>query len=112
MATRPVSFYLDENLSPEIAVQLRPLGFDCIRGELGTEDSEHLRRATELGRVVCTEDDDFIRLAAQGIKHAGIIHGEQDKRSMGDWIKYLRFVHAICSAEELTNEVLFVFPVD
>lgn len=73
MATKPVRFYLDENLSPEIAVQLRQLGIDCIRGTLGTEDSEHLQRATELGRVVCTEDDDFTKLAAQGIKHAGII---------------------------------------
>ena len=112
MATKPVRFYLDENLSPEIAVQLRRLGIDCVRDNLGTRDPEHLRRATELGRGVCTEDDAFTKLAAQGIKHAGIIKGEQKRRSIGDWVKYLRFIHAICSAEELANEVLFVFPVD
>lgn len=47
MATKPVRFYLDENLSPEITVQLRRLGIDCIRGTLGTRDTDHLQRATE-----------------------------------------------------------------
>jgi predicted Ser/Thr protein kinase len=112
MAPKPVRFYLDENLSPEIAVQLRRLGIDCIRGSLGTMNAEHLQMATDLGRVVCTVDDDFTKLAARGIKHAGIIKGEHGRRSIGDWVKYLRYVHAVCSAEELRDEVLFVFPVD
>jgi len=112
MATSRVSFYLDESLSPKIVAQLRTEGIDIIRGPLRADDAEHLERATELGRVVCAEDDDFLKLAQPGIKHAGIIKGVQDRHSVGDWIRYLRFVHAVCDANELRNEVYFLFHVD
>ena len=105
-------FYIDENLSPEIANQLRRSGIDIIRGPLGDDDPVHLERAAEMGRVVCTEDDDFIKLASQGVAHAGIIWGDQDRHSIGDWVKYLRLVHAVHSAEELVNTINYVFYVD
>ena len=112
MATSPVKFYLDENLSPEILKQLRLQGIDAIRGPLGAQDPRHLRNATAMGRVVCTEDRDFLKLAAAGLEHAGIIRGSQRRHSIGDWVKYLRLVHSACNAEELGNTVFFVFPVD
>ena len=112
MATFPVKFYLDENLSPEILKQLRAAGIDIIRGELGADAPEHLQRATDMERVVCTEDDDFLSLAASGTAHAGIIKGVQDKHATGDWVKYLRLVHSVYTAEELRNSVSYVFPVD
>lgn len=112
MATRRVSFYLDESLSSRIIAQLRRQEIDIIRGQLGADDPVHLARATEMGRVVCTMDDDFLELAARGIAHAGIIWCEQDKYSIGDWVRYLRLVHAVYEADELSNEVLFVFRVD
>ena len=112
MATRRVSFYLDESLSPKILKQLSARGIDIIRGQLKMDDSVHLERATEMGRVVCTVDDDFIKLAAQGKEHAGIIWCEADKHSIGDWIRFLRFVHALSDADELRNAVIHVFHVD
>ena len=54
MAIRRVSFYLDENLSPEILEQLRLRGIDIIRGPLGAADPVHLTRAAAMGRVLCT----------------------------------------------------------
>ena len=112
MATRRVSFYLDESLSPKIVEQLRMQGADIIRGQLSDDDSVHLERAAELGRVACVEDDDFLKLASQGVEHAGIIKGVQNKHSIGDWVKYLRLVHAVYDADELRNDVFFVFRVD
>lgn len=112
MAQTRIRFYIDENLSPEIVTQVSIQGIDIIRGPLGADDSAHLERATEMGRVVCTEDDDFIKLASQGIEHAGIVKGIQDVHSIGDWIKYLRFVHAVQSADEMINTVNYVFYVD
>ena len=112
MATNRVRFYLDESLSPEIISQLSMLDIDIIRGPLGTGDPVHLQRATEMGRVVCAEDDDFLELAAPGVEHAGIIKGVQSKHTIGDWVRYLRFVHAVCDADELRNEVYFLFRVD
>ncbi len=112
MAQTRIRFYIDENLSPEIVKQLRMDGIDIIRGTLGADDPVHLKRATDMGRVICTADDDFIKLAAQGIEHAGIIWGEQDERSIGEWVKYLRLVHAVQSADEMTNTINYVFYVD
>lgn len=112
MVTLPVKFYLDENLSPEILKQLRLHGIDAVRGPLGDQDPQHLQRATALGRVVCTEDKDFLKLAAAGVEHVGIIRGEQKRHTIGDWVKYLRLIHSVCNAEEVRNTVLFVFPLD
>ena len=112
MATFHVKFYLDENLSPEIGNRLQAEGIDIIRGALGADDPEHLQRASGMGRIVCTEDDDFLALAASVNEHGGIIKGEQEKHSIGDWVRYLRLVHAACTAEELRNTVSFVFLVD
>ena len=103
---------IDENLSPEIGKILQAEGIDVIRGALGADDPEHLQRASGMRRVVCTEDDDFLVLAAAGNEHAGIIKGEQEMHSIGDWVKYLRLVHAACTTDELRNTVSFVFPID
>ena len=65
-----------------------------------------------MGRVVCTEDRDFLRLAASGVEHAGIIRGRQWVRGIGEWVKYLRLIHAVYTAEEMRNTVLYVFAVD
>ena len=112
MATGLVSFYLDESLSPEIVTQLSMTGIDIIRGPLGADDPVHLERATAMGRVVCAEDDDFVKLAARGIQHAGIIKGVQDKHSIGDWVNYLRFVHSIGAPDDMRNNVEHLFPVE
>ena len=107
----PIRFYLDENLSPEIAVQLAADGIDVIRGKLRDSDLNHLQRASALGRVVCTRDKDFNRLHKTIDEHAGIIKGH-NSLGIGDWVKYLRFVHATCAADDMRNSVEFVFPVD
>ena len=112
MAQTRIRFYLDESLSPEIANQLRLSGIDIIRGPLGDDDPVHLERAADMGRVVCTEDYDFIGLASWGTCHAGIIKGIQDHHSIGDWVNYLRYVHAVCAPDDLRNAVEYLFRVD
>lgn len=64
-----IRYYLDENMSPEIAEQLRRDGIDAISvrelGTLGDPDEDHLQRAAIMGRVLCTQDADFLRLASE-----------------------------------------------
>ncbi len=112
MAQARIRFYIDENLSPEIVTQLRMHGIDVIRGPLGADDPAHLERATRMGRVVCTSDDDFIKLAARGADHAGIIWGEQTDHSVGDWVRYLRLVNEVQSSDEMINTVNYVFYIE
>jgi hypothetical protein len=37
-----------------------------------------------MNSILCTHDTDYLELAASGIKHAGIIFGQQHKHSIGD----------------------------
>jgi predicted nuclease of predicted toxin-antitoxin system len=91
LALDTIRLYLDENLSPVIAQQLRRRGIEVFTtqelGTLSDEDINHLQRATEMGCVLCTHDDDFLRLASEGIEHAGIAFGDQNRHDIGDWVK-------------------------
>jgi hypothetical protein len=42
-----------------------------------------------------TPDVDFLRFAAEGIHHSGIVFGIQSNHSMGDWVKKLGRVQNI-----------------
>ena len=111
MEPDPIRFYLDENLSPEIAKQLARHGIDVIRGPLGVGDMSHLKRANALGRVLCTRDRDFLRLHAEGEEHSGVIKGLKH-HAIGDWVNYLRFIHSICAPDDMRNNVEHLFRVD
>ena len=112
MAQSRIRFYLDEDLSPAILEQLRLDGIDVIRGPLGDDDTKHLQRATALGRVLCTADEDYARLHALVRDHAGIIKGVNAENSIGDWVRYLRFVHEVAEPEDLRNSLEYIFYVD
>lgn len=61
-----IRFYLDENMNPAIAEQLAKSDIDVVTvrdiEQLGDRDINHLQRATEMGRVLCTHDTDFLKL--------------------------------------------------
>ncbi len=71
-------FYLDENMDPEIAKQLRGRGIDALAARdekmLRTGDPEQLRFAAEAGRVLCTEDSDFTEPSFYSFEHSGIAY--------------------------------------
>jgi hypothetical protein len=103
---------LDENLSPKIAAHLKLRGIDAISvrdlKRLGDSDENHLERATRLGRVLVTSDVDFLRFAAEGINHAGIVFGIQATHSIGDWVKKLEVVCFVYSSTEFENHVEYL----
>lgn len=107
-----ISLYLDENLSPRIAEQLKRRGVDAVTvrdlGKLGDSDANHLERATKLGRVLVTADVDFLRLAADGASHAGIVFGIQSILSVGEWVKRLELVCFVYTAEDFINHIEYL----
>jgi hypothetical protein len=77
-----VKFYLDEDLTPVIAVALRKRGVDAVSahdgGQIGLGDGEQLAFAAGQGRcLVSANARDFRRLGRgaieQGRPHAGIV---------------------------------------
>lgn len=107
-----IRLYLDENLSPRIAEQLQRRGIDAVSVRdlnlLGDIDSNHLHRATEMGRVLVTTDVDFLRLVAEGDPHTGIIFGNQQDFTLGDWVKNLELICFVYTAKEMANHVEYL----
>jgi predicted nuclease of predicted toxin-antitoxin system len=100
---------VDENLSPKIAEQLQRRGIDAISVRdlslLGDSDENHLERATGMGRVPVTTDVDFLRLAATGKPHAGIIFGNQQDHTLGEWVKNLELLCFIYTSQDMVSHI-------
>jgi Domain of unknown function (DUF5615) len=107
-----ISLYLDENLTPKIAVQLRRRGIEVVSvhelGLTGDSDANHLARATVMGCVLVTSDTDFLVMAAQGVEHAGIAFGSQEDLSIGDWVKGLELLCAVYTPDDMKNHVEYL----
>ena len=107
----PVNFYMDEHEHPAITRGLRLRGIDVLTAQdahmLGVSDEKHLKLATSLGRVVFTNDDDFLKLHSVGFEHAGIAFAHQ-RASIGRVVRALTLIHEILSDEEMANRVEFL----
>jgi len=107
-----IRLYLDENVQIVVATQLRRKGIEVVTvrdlGLLGDKDENHLRRATEMGYVLCTHDDDYLILAANGMEHAGIVFGIQETHTIGDWVKGLELIHGVYTDDEMLNHIEYL----
>jgi predicted nuclease of predicted toxin-antitoxin system len=74
---------------------------------VGADDITHLRRARSEHRVIVTQDDDFLRLAAGGESHAGIVYAPQHT-SVSALIHGLLLIHRVLDAEEMFGHVEFL----
>jgi predicted nuclease of predicted toxin-antitoxin system len=105
-------FFLDENVPTEVARQLSLSGIDAVSvrdlGLLGRPDTDHLRLATQEDRVLCTHDQDFLRLAAEGARHAGIAFLPQSQVSIGGWVRALRSLHIRYGASQARDQIFFL----
>lgn len=108
----PVRFYLDENVPVAVATQLQRRGVEAVTvrdlGLLGDADANHLARATRLGYVLCTNDADYIDLAAAGVEHQGIVFGQQHKHGVGAWVRFLELLASVLEPDEMRNRVEYV----
>jgi uncharacterized protein with PIN domain len=106
-----VKFYTDEHVANAVARGLRQRGVDALTAAeaqmLGASDERHLAFALQQGRVVFTEDDDFLRLHALGIEHAGIAYAPHHT-SIGEMIRGLMLIYQVLDADEMRRHVEFL----
>jgi predicted nuclease of predicted toxin-antitoxin system len=109
---RTVRFHLDEHCNPATAAGLRRLGIDVTTtvdaGLLQASDEEHAAFALAQARVIFTQDQDFLRIHANGTPHAGIAYCRQQSRSVGDIINGLALIWEVLEPEEMRSRVEFL----
>ncbi len=108
---QPVKFYTDEHVGRAVVRGLRQRGADVLTvpeaGLLSATDEEHLERARAEGRVIFTQDEDFLCLHAAGVAHAGIAYAPQGT-SIGDIIRGLMLIHQLLDAEEMMGHLEYL----
>jgi hypothetical protein len=108
-----LGLYMDENVPAPITQGLRQRGLDVLTvqedGRGGAGDPAVLDRATALGRVLMTHDDDFLAEAARrqrdGEEFSGVIYAHQLRVTVGRCIQELELIGTLCDPGELRNQV-------
>lgn len=105
-------YLLDEHVSHAVAEGLRRRGIDVLTaveaGLRGASDIEYLRRSHIEGRIVVTQDRDFLRLHRQGLPHAGIAYCDQGSRSVGQMITALVTLADTLDPGDMMGQVQFL----
>jgi hypothetical protein len=106
-----IKYYTDEHVSKAVINGLRQRGLDVETtteaGLLRAMDLEHLIYARDTGRVIFSQDDDFLRLHAQGHDHWGIVYASQ-RMAIGDLIRGLSLISQVLTSEDMENHVEFI----
>jgi predicted nuclease of predicted toxin-antitoxin system len=109
---RTIRFHLDEHVTHAVAAGLRRLGVDVTTtvgaGLLGAADQAHLDYALAEGRVVYTEDEDFLTLVTATATHAGLAYCRRNTRSIGAVIRALELIWQVYEPDEMRNRVEYV----
>ena len=107
---------MDENVNGAIKAGLRRRNVDVVSDQEdergGLADPEVLSRATELGRVHFTRDDDFLAEAAWRQKSSrhftGVIYAYRRGVSVGVCIRDLELLAGGLEPEEIADRVFYL----
>lgn len=111
-----LKLYMDHHVQAAVTEGLRRRGIDVAiardDGYADREDSDLLARATELGRIVFTQDDDFLVIARQwqiaGKPFAGVVFGHQLDVTIGAAVRDLELICRVMSNDEIQNQVVYL----
>jgi predicted nuclease of predicted toxin-antitoxin system len=107
---------MDAHVPAAISSGLRQRGIDVLTsqedGSNRLPDDVLFQRAISLGRVLFSQDDDMLTLAAryqqQGTQFTGVVYAHQLSAGIGTLVKDLELVLTCCNATELANRVTYL----
>lgn len=106
-----IRFYTDVHVPRAVTLALRRRGIDVLTAQdCGLErakDTEHLDLAAHEGRVLITQDSDFLILNAAGISHAGIAYIRQGV-PVGRIVSGLLLIYNVLAVDEMMNRVEYL----
>ncbi len=111
-----LAFYMDHHVPKAITNGLRLRGVDVLTayddGAHEYDDDDLLDRATELKRVLFTQDDDLLEEAAERIEESipfyGVIYAHQLRVSIGVCVNDLEMIAQVGEPEDIINMVQFL----
>ncbi|MEZ2228295.1 MAG: DUF5615 family PIN-like protein [Microcoleus sp.] len=110
--SRTIKFHLDENVSNAIAIGLRRYEINVTTtteaGLLGKPDELNVEFAMVEGRVIFTQDADFLRINQAGLPHNGIIYCQKNSRSIGEILRSLVLIWEYLELDDLIGRVEFI----
>lgn len=107
---------MDENVHRAITTGVRLRGVDVLTveedGRRRLADPRVMDRATELGRVLFSQDEDLLvearRRQSVGIPFSGLAYAHQLEATIGECVRDLELIAKAALPEELANQVLFL----
>jgi len=111
-----IALYFDHNVRQAISDVLRQRGVDVVvafeDGFSEAEDPAILARATDLGRVVFTNDDDLLAIAHAWLKtgrmFAGVIYVHQLRLTIGQTIADLEVIAKAGDPGDFLNRIEYL----
>ncbi|MDY6806852.1 MAG: DUF5615 family PIN-like protein [Cyanobacteriota bacterium] len=111
-----IALYMDENVAGQITEGLRRRDVDVLTvqedGLSGEPDPIVFDRATELQRVLFTQDDDFLAEGnsrqVEGVSFYGVIYAHQKRLSIGKCVQDLEIIAKACFPEEFADRVTYL----
>jgi len=108
--------YFDHHVPRAIAVGVRQQGIDVLTtdtdGMADRDDELLLQRATDLDRVIFTQDRDFLALAAAWQQtrreFTGMVYAHQLRITIGAAIRDLVVIASLMHPDEMRNRVEFL----
>lgn len=107
---------MDENVPRAITLGLRQSGVDVLTvqedGRASTPDSQVLDRASELDRVLFSQDDDLLieahRRQVEDVPFVGVVYAHQLNITIGSCVRDLELIARVAELAELKNRVEFL----
>ena len=112
----PLAFYMDVHVPAAVTDGLRMRGIDILTSqEDGTrevDDESLLARATDLNRILFTQDDDLLAIAnrwqSTGRPFSGVVYAHQQGPGIGRVVDDLTLIAECMTPGELSSNVFWL----
>ncbi len=109
-------FYMDQHVPRAITNGLRLRGIDVLTAYEDNadqlEDPDLLDRASQLGRVLFTQDDDLLVEATQrqtqGRAFGGVVYAHQLRVTIGQCVHDLELIATLAEPSDVLNQTIFL----
>ena len=112
----PVGIYMDVHVPRAITNGLRLRGVDVLTAQQDEAeqftDEKLLDRATEIGRVLFSQDDDLLAEAHKrllnGVHFSGVVYSHQLRSPIGKCIGDLEIISKALDSEDIIDRIEFI----